>query len=151
MGWWNMCMRSRQRMKLFCFQMDIVKSVKTRTETIPYDKTVTRNANFVYTDVIDKTVTMVKDTQIYALIKLKDWKPLNVCSTSSGYFLVFMNSDDNIQTKLVRYCESVVEQTIQLDENGEPFFFNITSYDQRQKIHLWKPKSRYLCIWYFTP
>lgn len=59
-------------MKLFCFQMDIVKSVKTRTETIPYDKTVTRNANFVYTDVIDKTVTMVKDTQIYALIKLKD-------------------------------------------------------------------------------
>lgn len=65
-------MRSRQRMKLFCFQMDIVKSVKTRTETIPYDKTVTRNANFVYTDVIDKTVTMVKDTQIYALIKLKD-------------------------------------------------------------------------------
>lgn len=65
-------MRSRQRMKLFCFQMDIVKSVKTRTETIPYDKTVTQNANFVYTDVIDKTVTMVKDTQIYALIKLKD-------------------------------------------------------------------------------
>lgn len=99
-------------MKLFCFQVDIVKSVKTRTGNIPFDITVTRSGNLVYTDDFDKTVNIVKDTQIHTLIKLKDWIPLNVCSTFSGDLLVFMNSDDDKQTKLVRYCGSIVEQTI---------------------------------------
>lgn len=45
--------------------------------------------NFVYTDVTDKTVNIVKETQIYALVKLKDWRPLNVCITFSGDLLVF--------------------------------------------------------------
>lgn len=33
-------------MKLFCFQVDIVKSVKTRTGNIPFDITVTRYGKF---------------------------------------------------------------------------------------------------------
>lgn len=39
--------------------------------------------------------------------------------------LFFMNSDDDKQTNLVCYCGSVVEQTIQFDENGEPIFSNL--------------------------
>lgn len=88
-------------MKLFCFQVDIVKSVKTRTGNIPFDITVTRSGNLVYTDDFDKTVNIVKDTQIHTLIKLKDWIPLNVCSTFSGDLLVFMNRHDDKQTKLI--------------------------------------------------
>lgn len=82
----------------------------------------TRNGNLVYTDITDKTVNIVKDTQIYELIKLTYWRPLNVCSTFSSDLLVFMSSDDNIQTKLVGYCGSTLKHTIQFDENGAPLF-----------------------------
>lgn len=118
----------------FCFHVDMVKSIKTRN--LPFDITVTRKGDLVYTDVINKTVNIVKNTQINTLIKLRDWRPLNICSTSTDDLLVFINSDDDEKTKIVRYCGSIEKQTIQFDKNGKPLFS--TNF-------LMMNNSRYLC------
>lgn len=56
-----------------------------------------------------------------------------------------MKSDDNIQTKLVRYCESVVEQTIQLDENGEPFFSTLLLMIKGRR-YICENQNRGICV-----
>lgn len=87
-----MGMRSRERNSPFFVSMWIWSSQLKRKQKInlPFDITMTRNGDLVYTDVIDTTVNIVKYTQIHTLIKLRHWRPLNICSTSSGDLLVFI-------------------------------------------------------------
>ena len=60
-----------------------------------------RRGRLVYAD------NLVSGTQIQTLITLRGWRPLSVCSTSSGYLLVIMYSDYGEQTTIVaRYFGS---------------------------------------------
>lgn len=107
-------------MRQYNMQGKLVKSIKTRSGNIPRDITVTVFGELVYIDEESRTVNVVKDGKIKEVIKLRRWRPLRVCSTSSNELWIIMDSDHN-QTKAVRYSGSVEKQIIQSSDNGQPF------------------------------
>ncbi|XP_062595923.1 pyrin-like [Saccostrea cucullata] len=90
-------------MKLFSInQGSLLKSITTKSWKIPFDIAVTKSGDLVYTDTSDRTVNIVKNEKIEKVIRIQNWRPRSVCSTSSGDLLVIMDSDDYKQAKVVR-------------------------------------------------
>lgn len=108
-------------MRQYNMHGELVESIKTRSENIPRDITVTMFGELVYIDEESRTVNVVKKGKIREVIKLREWRPFRICCTSSNDLLVIMGSDYN-QTKVVRYNGSDEKQIIQFSNNGEPLF-----------------------------
>nr|XP_022289044.1 uncharacterized protein LOC111101062 [Crassostrea virginica] len=108
--------------KCFNTQGVLQKTIKTKSGDWPDDIAVYSDGALVYSDWRTRTVYKVKNDQTEEIIKLQGWKPNNLCVTSSGDLLVTMVSDDETQSKVVRYSGSTVKQTIQFDDDGQPLY-----------------------------
>ncbi|XP_062592659.1 E3 ubiquitin-protein ligase TRIM71-like [Saccostrea cucullata] len=112
-------------MKLFHINRDSpIISIRTKSRNRPFDIAVTRDGNLIYADFSEGTVNIVKKegTDIESIIRLQDWKPLNICSTSLGDLLVVLESINKKQSKVVRFSGSTEKNTIQYDDKGNPLY-----------------------------
>ena len=96
--------------------------MQTKSGDQPFDIAVTESRDLVYTDYNDSSINIVQNAQIQPLIRLQDWRPLYLCSTSYGDLLVTMISDDKKQSKVVRYYGSIEKQSIQFDNQGKALY-----------------------------
>ncbi|XP_062568429.1 E3 ubiquitin-protein ligase TRIM71-like [Saccostrea cucullata] len=101
-------------------QGSLLKSITTKSGKTPSNIAVTKSGDLVYTDY--RTVNIVKNEKIEEVIRLRNWIPFSVCSTSSGDLLVIMESDDDKQSKVVRYSGSIEKQIIHSDDKGKPLY-----------------------------
>ena len=113
--------------RLYNLQGELLKSIKTDSGNVPEDIAVTRQgAALVYADYGNRTVNMVKNSQTETTINLngwfRAWKPRAVCSTSSGDLLVVVDSDNDSQTKVIRYTGSTEKHSIQYDLQNQPLY-----------------------------
>ena len=111
-----------ETMRLYNLHGELLKSVKTKSKNGPQDIALTLSGDLVYTDYNNRSINLVRDSRIQTLITLQGWKPLYLCSTSSDDLLVIMNSDDEKQTKVVRYSGSEEKLSIQWDDQFKPLY-----------------------------
>lgn len=115
------CGFSDHILRLYNLQGELVRRIETKS--CISDIAVTMTGDLVYTDFIDNTVNIVKNyTQIQRVTKLSEWRPICICNTSSGDFLVVMDGIHNYQSKVVRYCGSTEKQCIQYNKDGHPLY-----------------------------
>eukprot|EP00105_Crassostrea_gigas_P015997 XP_011433199.1 PREDICTED: uncharacterized protein LOC105332340 [Crassostrea gigas] len=101
---------------------NMLQSIKTKSGHKPWDISLTKRGELVYTAYSDNSVNKVTNTEIQTVIKLWEWRPRSVCSASSGDFLVICVSDDEKQTKVVRYSDTKEVQSIQFNDKGLPLY-----------------------------
>ncbi|XP_062595676.1 uncharacterized protein LOC134257034, partial [Saccostrea cucullata] len=106
-------------MKLYSMnQGSLLKSITTKSGKWPSDIVVTKSGDLVYTDTVERTVNIMKNEKIEEVIRLQNWGPSGVCSTSSGDLLVIMDNDD-CKTKVVCYSGSTEKHTILFDDEDQ--------------------------------
>ena len=109
-------------LRLYNLDGVLLKSVQTKSGKWPLDIAVTQHRDLVYTDPNDRSINIVKHTHIESLIRLRGWRPLHLCSTSCGDLLVTMITNDEKQSKVVRYSGNTEKQNIQWDKQGNLLF-----------------------------
>lgn len=113
-------------MKLYNLQGEQLKSIKSKSENMPWDIAVTKSRDLIYTDFSNRSVNLIRKSEIQKISTLRGWGPIRVCITSSDDILIMMRSDDKRQVKIVRYSGSMEKQSIQFDDKGKPLYSPIS-------------------------
>uniref|UniRef100_K1PTN5 Tripartite motif-containing protein 3 n=1 Tax=Magallana gigas TaxID=29159 RepID=K1PTN5_MAGGI len=123
--------------KCFNIKGSLFQTIKTKSRHWPNDIAVDINRDLLYADGTTRTVNKVKNGQIEDLITLQGWKPGSLCVTSTSDLLVTMFSDDETQSKVVRYSGSTEKQTIQFDDEDKPLYSgnDYTKYITENRNH----------------
>nr|XP_022316803.1 uncharacterized protein LOC111120378 [Crassostrea virginica] len=108
--------------RFYNLQGELLRSIEIKPGTSAWNFAVNRDNDLVFADYKKNSINIVRENEIQTLIRITGWKPLYLCSTSSGDFLVFMKSEDGKQAKVVRYSGSTEKQSIQWDDGGKPFY-----------------------------
>lgn len=116
------CGNENDSIILYNLQGEEIECINTKSGNMPWDITVTKLGELCYTDVKERTLNIFKNSDIHEVIRLESWIPRNVCCTSSGDFLVIMDSNDAKQSKVVRYAGAIKKQAIQFNEKGERLY-----------------------------
>nr|XP_022298560.1 uncharacterized protein LOC111107585 [Crassostrea virginica] len=114
------------------------KTIQTKSGYCPYDIAVDRDGALLYIDWTTRTVYKVKYDQT-GIITLKGWRPINLCIASSGDLMVTMFSENETQSKVIRYSGSAVKQTIQFDDEGQPLYSGYNGHPSPTKNKPFKP------------
>ena len=131
-----------KNIRLYNLKGELLKNIETISGNSPTGISLTRRGDLLYTHLENKTINIVTKDRVEVVVKLHEWKPLNVCSTSgsSGDFLVIMNKPE--QTKVVRYSGSTVKKTIQYDNNHRPLF----SVDETDDKFICENGNQDICV-----
>nr|XP_022300788.1 uncharacterized protein LOC111108993 [Crassostrea virginica] len=139
-------------MRLYNLQGELLRSVQTKSSNEPMDIAVTRYGRLVYSDYWDGSVNLVIDKTVKKLIRLWEWRPLGMCSTSSGDLVVFMTSEDDKQTrnygtqaKIVRYSGSGEERCILWNHRVEPHLTSGISF-KRNYTYVTENRNLDICV-----
>ncbi|XP_052676954.1 uncharacterized protein LOC128158237, partial [Crassostrea angulata] len=97
-------------------------TIFTKSGIWPNDIAVDSDGNLLYSDRGTRTVYKIKRSQTEELVRLQGWRLYNLCVTSTGDLLVTMYSDNQTESKVVRYSGSKLKQTIQFDDEGKPLY-----------------------------
>eukprot|EP00105_Crassostrea_gigas_P044213 XP_019928361.1 PREDICTED: uncharacterized protein LOC109620410 [Crassostrea gigas] len=108
--------------KCFNIKGSLLQTIKTESGIFPSDIVVNSDGELIVSDGAIRAVYKVKNGQTEVLVKLQGWTPSQLCVTSTGDLLVTMFSDDETQSKVVRYLGSTEKQTIQFDDEGKPLY-----------------------------
>ncbi|XP_065937970.1 E3 ubiquitin-protein ligase TRIM71-like [Magallana gigas] len=113
-----------QDIKCFNTKGSLLQTIHTKSGNFLCDIAVDSDGYLLYSDTpwITGTVYKVENGQTKDFIRLHGRRPYNLCVTSTGDLLVTMFSDDETQSKVVRYSGSKEKQTIQFDDEGKPLY-----------------------------
>lgn len=103
-----------------CMQRSLCTRIPSRSGQIPRDITVNNMGELLY--VSQDTLYRIRNGETENVNTLFEWNLKNLCRTQTGDVLVSMYSDDETQSKVVRYNGSTEKQTIQFDDDGEPLY-----------------------------
>lgn len=109
-------------MKLYNLHGELLETCCSKSGNEPWDIAVTLDGSLVYTDVVEGSVNVMKTGETPEVIRLRRWVIFNIASTYSGDLLVTMDSEDNKQSKVVRFSGTIEKQSIQFDDFGRPLY-----------------------------
>lgn len=103
-----------------CMQRSLCTRIPSQSGQIPRDITVNNMGELLY--VSQDTLYRIRNGETENVNTLFEWNLKNLCRTQTGDVVVSMYSDDETQSKVVRYNGSTEKQTIQFDDDGEPLY-----------------------------
>lgn len=65
-------------MQLYNIHGKVIKSCQTKSGNKPWDIAVTKTGDLLYSDDRNRTVNVVKNSQIQQMIRFESWRPLSL-------------------------------------------------------------------------